>query len=330
MPGNRRHIPLDVKKLVVSMHVIRRLSVPNIRKCTGLSHQTIYRCLDNQHLYNTPVKPKISEGRPRVLSALDVAYVRELLVQIPDLYLDEIRTRLFEARGMNVSEETLRRQLIRSGLTLKQLTRPAQEADEYERAGYMANVGMNYRTDQLVFVDESHCNRYTTHRKFGWSPYGARSIRPDHFIRGVGYSMLPALSIDGILHLVIQDRPFKAPTFAAFISDLLLTMNPFPGPNSVIIMDNAPIHKSDEVKEMIVARGCRYLYLPPYSPDLNPIEQAFAVIKAKIRRNRDYVLGEMCVQAAGLNPYRAMWDIIFECVTPASTRAWFHHSGYFV
>ncbi|KAG9095181.1 hypothetical protein FRC06_010054 [Ceratobasidium sp. 370] len=263
-----------------------------------------------------PVQPKISEGRPRILSALDVAYVRALLEQTPDLYLDEIRTQLFEARGMNVSENTLWRQLRRSGLSLKKLARPALEADENRRAGYMVNVGMNYRTDQLVFVDESHCNRHTARRNLGWSPYGVRSIRPDYFMRGVGYSMLPALSLDGILHFVIQEVAFTAPTFTTFISDLLLSMNPFPGRNSVIVMDNAPIHKSEAMRQMILARGCRVLYLPPYSPDLNPIEQGFSVIKAKIRRNRDLVLGEMAARAGGLNPYRVLWDMVFDSVTP--------------
>ncbi|TFK68634.1 hypothetical protein BDN72DRAFT_748652, partial [Pluteus cervinus] len=65
--------------------------------------------------------------------------------------------------------------------------------------------------------------------------------------------MLPALSLDGILHLEVIDRSFTAATFNQFIEGLLDNMNPFPAPNSVIAMDNASIHKSHLLEEMVLA-----------------------------------------------------------------------------
>lgn len=59
-------------------------------------------------------------------------------------------------------------------------------------------------------------------------------------------------------------------------------MNPFPGRNSVLVMDNASIHKSADLEAMVLARGMRITYLPPYSPDFNPIEEAFSAVKAWI------------------------------------------------
>ncbi|KAG9096833.1 hypothetical protein FS749_007639 [Ceratobasidium sp. UAMH 11750] len=66
--------------------------------------------------------------------------------------------------------------------------------------------------------------------------------------------MLAALCVDGILHLAIQPFAYKADSFNQFVSDLLLVMNPFPGPNSVLVIDNAPIHKAWELREMVEAR----------------------------------------------------------------------------
>ncbi|EUC54560.1 DDE family endonuclease [Rhizoctonia solani AG-3 Rhs1AP] len=62
-------------------------------------------------------------------------------------------------------------------------------------------------------------------------------------------------------------------------------MNPFPGPNSVIVMDNCRIHKNAGVLNMITESGCKYEFLPPYSPDLNPVEPAFAKFKQLLKRS---------------------------------------------
>jgi len=69
----------------------------------------------------------------------------------------------------------------------------------------------------------------------------------------------------------------------------------------------------------------KLVFLPAYSPDLNPIEEAFSSIKAWIRANRDYVLGELVGQH--VDAYRMLWDAVFS-VTPEKAYGWFRHSGY--
>ncbi|KIJ15202.1 hypothetical protein PAXINDRAFT_77853, partial [Paxillus involutus ATCC 200175] len=69
-------------------------------------------------------------------------------------------------------------------------------------------------------------------------------------------------------------------------------------------------------------------YLPPYSPDLNPIEEAFSCIKAWIRSNRDYVLGELSGDV-DTDPYGMIWEAVYN-VTPEKAQGWFRHSGYIV
>jgi transposase len=66
-------------------------------------------------------------------------------------------------------------------------------------------------------------------------------------------------------------------------------MNPYPGNNSVIVMDNAKIHHDDELVELLKGLGCRVVFLPPYSSDYNPIEIAFSTIKSWIKLNRDFM-----------------------------------------
>ena len=71
----------------------------------------------------------------------------------------------------------------------------------------------------------------------------------------------------------------------------------------------------------------RLVYLPPYSPDFNPIEEGFSAMKAWVRRNRDYVNGELTGQPT-CDPFAMLWQAVFETMTPDSIRGWFHDSGY--
>ena len=154
---------------------------------------------------------------------------------------------------------------------IQQVTCPAIERDEDDRAQYQLIIGSHYETEQLVFVDESAFDRRVTRRPYAWAPIGCWARRRDFFIRGkryylhdIGiqvfisksyrYSLLPALSLDGIIAVEVLDRPFTAVSFNKFIEGLLDQMNPWPQRNSVIIMDNASIHKSEELELMIENR----------------------------------------------------------------------------
>ncbi|KIJ58591.1 hypothetical protein HYDPIDRAFT_67322, partial [Hydnomerulius pinastri MD-312] len=143
---------------------------------------------------------------------------------------------------------------------------------------------------------------------YGWSPKGSRARRRDFFVRGKRYSILPALSRSGILAVDVFERPLTTKSFNQFIRHVLDRMNPFPAPNSVLVMDNASIHHSDELRDMIEAR------------------YAFSCIKAWIRSNRDYVLGELG-GGHNVDPYDMIWKAVFT-VTAEKAEGWFRHSGY--
>ena len=115
---------------------------------------------------------------------------------------------------------------------------------------------------------------------------------------------------------------------------------PYPGPLSVLIMDNAPIHRGDQILELadrfgkfyqlyhwvyqlFISTGVRIEYLPPYSPDLNPIEEAFSKIKAFIRRNNDVFL------SAPSEAIRYDMFIAMDVITESDAISYFIHAGYF-
>lgn len=137
--------------------------------------------------------------------------------------------------------------------------------------------------------------------------------------------MLPALSLDGILHLEVVENAVTGAAFRRFVEDLLPRMNKWPLPNSVLVVDNASIHKVAGIRELVEGHGMRLMFLPSYSPDLNPIELAFSSIKAWLHANRDHVNQEMESETGMV--YNALWQAVHS-VTPDKARGWYKHCGY--
>jgi hypothetical protein len=104
------------------------------------------------------------------------------------------------------------------------------------------------------------------------------------------WSLLPVFIIDGYIDWIIHQGSIITAMFNEFVRDRVLPhCTPYAsgGPRSMIVMDNCKIHWSPELKDMCQQGGVRLEYLPPYSPDLNPIETSFAVFKAWMRRYHD-------------------------------------------
>jgi transposase len=114
----------------------------------------------------------------------------------------------------------------------------------------------------------------------GWAPKGARlrGFAPHGHWRTMTF--LGALRCDRLTAPCVFDGPINGECFRAYVEQLLV---PCLGPGDIVIMDNLGSHKSAELRRIIRAAGARLWYLPPYSPDLNPIQQAFAKIKHWMR-----------------------------------------------
>jgi hypothetical protein len=137
--------------------------------------------------------------------------------------------------------------------------------------------------------------------------------------------LLPAISLDGILHLEVVENAITGTDFHRFVHGLLPRMNKWPLPNSVLVVDNASIHKVAGIREMVEEHSAHLLYLPAYSPDFNPIELAFSTIKAWLCRNRDHVNREM--ESEDGTVYNALWEAVYS-VTVGDAKGWYAHCGY--
>jgi transposase len=199
------------------------------------------------------------------------------------------------------------------------------ERNKEDREEYKRNISIHYRPKHLVFADESHFNWLTLRRPYAWSKHGEHASRHELQFWGTKYSLLPALSLDGILHLEVVENAITGTDFRWFVEGLLLRMNKWPLLHSVLVIDNTSIHKVAGIREFVEERGMHLMFLPSYSPDLNPIELAFSSIKAWLHTNHDRINQEMASKEGTV--YNTLWQAVHS-VTPEKARGWYKHCRY--
>jgi len=131
-----------------------------------------------------------------------------------------------------------------------------------------------------VFLDETAAATNMA-RRYGWAPRGERCQLASPCGHYKTTTVTAALRTSGLCATALLDGPTNGTRFRSYVSETLI---PVLQPGDIVVMDNLPAHKVAGVQDAIEAAGARLLYLPSYSPDLNPIEQAFAKLKTLLRK----------------------------------------------
>ena len=209
-------------------------------------------------------------------------------------YIDELQDYLRRTFPTlrNTSTSTICRALnFDLQLTRKKLTKAAREAAPEEIQAYKAKLNAIYSfPEQLIFIDETSKDGRDAFRKYARSKRGTKAVVKLPFSRGKRVSMLAALDCKGFFSWKTTNGTFTRDIFFdTFAETVIPHLNPWPLPRSIVIMDNAKIHMFRELEEAIFQTGARILYLPPYSPELNPIEVCFGRLKAWIQKYANLV-----------------------------------------
>ncbi len=190
----------------------------------------------------------------------------------------------------------------------------ASERDEFLRAAWWALVAREIHSQRLVFVDEMGAN-ISLAPLYGWSRRGERAFVSVPRNWGKNITLLASMSLEGIGPCLAVEGSTTTEVFEAYLEHVLA---PTLRAGQVVVMDNLTAHKGERVSELIEGRGCELIYLPPYSPDFNPIEEAFAKLKALLRK-AEARSREVLIEAMG----RAL-----EALTVSDARSFFEHRGY--
>jgi len=168
--------------------------------------------------------------------------------------------------------------------------------------------------DRLVFLDETWASTNMA-RRYGRSPRGQRLVCPVPHGHWKTTTFVAALRADGLTAPMVVDGAMTGDLFVAYVEQVLV---PTLRPGDVVVMDNLICHKRVGVARAIEGAGCTVRYLPPYSPDLNPIELAFSKLKGLLR-------------SAGKRTMDGLWDFLgksLDAFAPDECRRYFRHDGY--
>ena len=171
-----------------------------------------------------------------------------------------------------------------------------------------------FKASDLVFLDESGCNTDMT-RRYTYSLGRSRAVDSAPLSKPKNTTILSSIRLDGTLHYTTFSGGTTIERFKRYLeTDLLSHLNS----DSVLIMDNMKSHHAKAVKNLLDSSGVRYIYLPPYSPDLNPIEKLWSKVKSLLRKFKARTLDTLpdAIQHA------------FRSVTVSDCSGWFRSCGY--
>jgi transposase len=189
----------------------------------------------------------------------------------------------------------------------------AQERDEGLR-GLWRWLVSRFDVRRLVFVDESGMHT-SMDRLRSRAPKGERAYGKVPRNRGKNTTLIASMSLSGMGEAMCVEGATDAEAFEVYVEHFLA---PSLKEGRVVVLDNLGAHRPRRVRELIERRGAELVFLPAYSPDLNPIEEAFSKVKNILRK-------------LGARTHEALIEAIsgaLSAVTPADTAGWFDHCGY--
>jgi transposase len=277
-----------------------------------VSRKTVERYIKQRrekgHLLPSPIP-----GRPPVKRAELVAHLQPQLESQPDATLQE-HCEAFEAEtGKKVSISTMSRAIDHLEWTFKKKTLQASERKEEERQQWIEQT-KNGDASKYRFVDETGSNLSLT-RLYARALKGKRAYGTIARKRGKNVTMITDLTLAGLGEAFIIDGAANGDIFEVYIEQILA---PTLIPGEIVIMDNCSIHKREKVRQLIEARGCELRFLPAYSPDFSPIEEAFSKMKTHLRR----------IGARTREDLHAALAYVITTITAKDSSGWFWHCGY--
>ena len=289
-------------------------------------HVSVFFACKMKKLMDGKLAPLKRRGRSAKLTGAHVKWLIECLTEQPLMYLEEMQALLREKETdpIEVSKSTISRALKKAGFTKKKTQAIAKER-ESERVKELRRVykekmpSMNVH--QMLFLDESGFNQKTKNRVRGWSHRGETVQSVQQYQKGQRYSLFAAIGLGSngsrITTTMITKRNGNRIMFLKFLRKKVVP-HLIANPNTTVVMDNCSIHKGEEVKQVISSAGGKILFLPPYSPDLNPIECAFSKTKAMLKKK--YYRRQKVRKRYIRNS--------FNYINAQDIRGWIRHCGY--
>lgn len=258
-------------------------------------------------------------GKPLLINSQQLDIVTQLVEADNDATLQQLCTRLEEKTGVKVSVPTMCRLLQKLELNRKKKTLHASEAETERvqnlRREYWTTIGEVSLKD-LVFIDETGVNLAMTPH-YARAKKGNRAYGKCPYNRGRNVTLIGAICVQAFLAPFTFEGWTNKDAFLTYVKEVLVSQL---WVGACVVMDNLPAHKATAVREAIESVGARVVFLSPYSPDFNPIENCWSKVKEYLRscQSRTYAALDQAITEA------------INLVTQDNLIGWFTHCCYYV
>ena len=311
-----RPLSIDLRKRLISA-VESGMSRRAAAQRFGVAASTAIKWVDRWRR-SGDVRPRPQGGDYR--SQRIEAHASEILALIedtPDITLGEVALHLNVAHGLKVAPSTVWRLLDRHGMTFKKKSAHASEQQRLDvlrrRRGWF-EAQSDLKPERLVFIDETGASTKMA-RRYGRALRGERCNSPVPHGHWMTTTFVGALRLEGMTAPMILDGAMHGAAFLAYVEQVLA---PTLSAGDIVIMDNLPAHKPAAVRRAIEATGAELRFLPPYSPDFNPIEMAFSKLKAFLKKKAARSIEDL---------WHAIADAV-DTFTPQECQNYFAAAGY--
>ncbi len=311
-----RPLSNDLRRRVVTAVVDGGMSRRSAAKRFGIAPSTAIKWVSAWHRTGS-FRPRAQGGdrrSQRIEARAEV--VLALVDETPDMTLAEVAAHLEDEHGLRVSQSAVWRFFHRRGITFKKTAHASeqQRADVLRRRRAWIETQPDLDPGKLVFVDETGASTKMA-RRSGRALRGHRCRVPVPHGHWKTTTFVGALRLSGMTAPMVLDGAMHGAAFLAYVEQVLV---PALEPGDIVVMDNLPAHRSAAAREAIQRAGAELRFLPPYSPDFNPIEMAFSKLKAYLKRRAARTVTEL-------------WEAIGQATdnfTPAECQNYFAAAGY--
>ena len=285
-PLRRAPYLFDLRWKVVWQRLALALTYKQISRNISISVSTAQRVYRLFELTGNVSPKQISQRTNlRKLNSYMELFIIGLVLETPNLFLLELCNIVKNVSGIEVSPATVCRLLHKHGFTRKRIRQTALQRSIYARGSFIAQVQL-YDRQKFVWLDETGCDNRDYMRKYGYVIRGQTPHCRRLLVRGNRISVIAAIACDGLVAMECTTRTISSDNFFDFVRGTLIPqMSPFDGTSSksIVILDNCSVYHVPEVISLFASVGILLFFLPPYSPDYNPIEEVFSYVKGYLR-----------------------------------------------
>jgi transposase len=280
----------DVRKRVLEAF-FNGITIARISDVTGVKRPNIYAIIKAYHKYNTTDKQPRGKARARILQDEHSRRIKALIDENCFISLKNIKAKLLEEFNIIASLPTIHRAIANFNYTFKRVSlQPQKRNDEAtitirnSYANEFYRLLTTYNHNNFYFIDEVGFN-VSIRPTRGRSLVNTIPVATVPNIRSRNISICCAINEEGIVYFVKQNVPFNSVSFCRFASELLEKVRATGVKNAVFIMDNVAFHKTQDARNVFNNSGDELIFLPPYSPFLNPIENMFSKWKNLVKQS---------------------------------------------